>query len=155
MTIATQLAVFFATDSKILRRKLVPDDDAQLEGLIAPHGESMILLPLAGPYDDAFCRAAIAAATGVTPLSGRCCVVGKSGEVIGVCNADPGLDVHSEGQLVTSENAELGDRYVGGVFLRRYAVISASADSVASTAWLPIDDPTISLANPEQPQSER
>ena len=67
MTAATQLAVFYATDSKILRRKVIPNDEAQLEGLSAGPGESMLLLPLARPYDDASCRAAIAAATGVRP----------------------------------------------------------------------------------------
>ena len=47
MTAATQLAVFYATDSKILRRKVIPNDEAQLEGLSAGPGESMLLLPLA------------------------------------------------------------------------------------------------------------
>jgi hypothetical protein len=151
MTIATQLAVFFAADSKILRRKLIPDNDAQLEGLTASHGESMILLPLARPYDDASCRAAIAAATGITPPTGRCCIVDTSGEVIGVCNADPALDVDGRGRLVVTENAGPGDRYVGGVFFRRCEVISTSPDDVASTAWLPIVDPATSPANPDQP----
>jgi hypothetical protein len=64
MTAATQLAVFYATDSKILRRKVIPNDEAQLEVLSAAPGESMLLLPLARPYDDASCRAAIASATG-------------------------------------------------------------------------------------------
>src|ERR1700724_2856531 len=53
MTAATQLAVFYATDSKILRRKVIPNDEAQLEGLSAGPGESMLLLPLSHPYDDA------------------------------------------------------------------------------------------------------
>ena len=60
MPTATQLAVFYATASKILRRKVIPDDDAQLRTLPAPSGESMLLMPLALPYDDAACRAAIA-----------------------------------------------------------------------------------------------
>jgi hypothetical protein len=42
MTAATQLAVFYATDSKILRRKVIPNDEAQLEGLSAGPGESML-----------------------------------------------------------------------------------------------------------------
>jgi hypothetical protein len=155
MTIATQLAVFFAADSKILRRKLIPDDDAQLEGLTAPHGERMILLPLARSYDDASCRAAIAAATGVTPPTGRCCVVDTSGEVIGVCNADPARDVDARDRVIASSNAGLGDRYVGSLFLRRRVVISTSPDEVASPAWLPIDDPATSPAGPDQPPSER
>jgi hypothetical protein len=121
MTAATQLAVFYATESKILRRKVIPDDDAQLEVLSTTPGESMLLLPLSRPYDDASCRAAIAAATGVAPPSGRCCVVDESGNIIGVCNADPALDSHPRGKIVASECARPGDRYISGAFLRQYA----------------------------------
>ncbi len=131
MTDRTQLAVFFGADRRILRWKLIPDDDAQLEGLAALPDKSVILLPLPRPYNDASCRAAIAAATGVTPPTGRCCVIDGSGEVIGVCNADPGIDVHARGQLVPSENAGVGDRYVGSAFLCRCVVISTSPDEVA------------------------
>jgi hypothetical protein len=125
MTAATQLAVFYATDSKILRRKIIPDDEAQLELLSAAPGESMLLVPLARPFDDASCRAAIEAATGIAPPSGRCCIVDESGDIIEVCNADPALDSHPRGKIVASECARPGDRYVGGAFLRRYA---AAAD---------------------------
>jgi hypothetical protein len=140
MPTATQLAVFYATASKILRRKVIPDDDAQLRTLPAPSGESMLLMPLALPYDDAACRAAIAAATGVTPPSGRCCIVHDSGDIIEVCNADPTLDSHPQGKIIASESAGLGDRYIDGVFLRQYALPSRSSKSVLSTAWLPIVD---------------
>ena len=121
MTAATQLAVFYATDSKILRRKVIPNDEAQLEVLSTAPGESMLLLPLARPYDDASCRAAIASATGVTPPSGRCCIVNESGDIIDVCNADPALDSHPRGKIVASECAGPGDRYLGGAFLRQGA----------------------------------
>jgi len=144
MTMARGFAVFYATDSKVLRRKVIPDCDAQLEALHPAPGESMLLLPLSRPHDDASCRAAIASATGVPPPSGRCCIIGKSGDVIALCNADPALDTHPEGQIVACENAGLGDRYVDGVFLRRYRVAHASSDAVASTAWLPICEPAIS-----------
>jgi hypothetical protein len=119
MTLATHLAVFYATNSKILRRKVIPDDNAQLAQLRAEPGESVLLLPLNRPYDDAACRAAIAEVTGCRPPSGRCCVVDESGSVIAVCNADPTLDRHPQGRLVTDETAVPGDRFVGGVFLRQ------------------------------------
>jgi hypothetical protein len=142
MASATQLAVFYATNSKILRRKVIPDDDAQLAGLKPPEGESMMLLPLALPFDDASCRAAIAAATGVTPPSGRCCIVQDAGNVVGVCNADPGLDFDPRGVIVASESAGHGDRYVDGVFLRHYAVVNRSTNAILSTGWLPILEAT-------------
>jgi hypothetical protein len=93
VTIATHLAVFYATKSKILRRKVIPDDDMADAQLRAEPGESVLLLPLTRSYDDAACRAAIAEATGCKPPSGRCCVVDKSGNVVAVCNADPALDL--------------------------------------------------------------
>jgi hypothetical protein len=118
MTVATQLAVFYATESKILRRMVIPDDDAQLERLTVPAGESVLRMPLDRPHDEASCRAAIAAATGVAPPSGRCCVVDESEIVIAVCNADPALDAYPQGWLVANEQANPGDPHAGGALLR-------------------------------------
>ena len=120
MTTAAHLAVFYATKSRILRRKVIPDDDMAVAQLRAEPGESVLLLPLIGSYDDAACRAAIAEATGCKPPSGRCCVVDKSGKVVAICNADPALDAHPQGQLVADENAVPGDRYICGVFSRPF-----------------------------------
>ena len=116
MPIATHVAVFYATKSKILRRKVVPDDDVAVAQLRAGPGESVLLLPLTRPYDDAACRAAIAEATGCKPPSGRCCVVDRSGNVVAVCNADPTLDLHPQGQLIADEIAVPGDGYINGAF---------------------------------------
>ena len=122
MTVATQLAVFYATQSKILRRIVIPDNDAQLKLLAVAPGESVLWMQLDRPHDKASCRAAVAAATGVVPPSGRCCVVDERGVVIAVCNADPALDAHPQGWLVVNEHANPGDRYAGGVFLRESRV---------------------------------
>jgi hypothetical protein len=143
MNMATRLAVFYATDSKILRRKVIPDSDAEVEGLQPLAGESMLLLSLVLPHDDASCRAAIASATGVSPPSGRCCIINESGDVIGVCNADPALDTHAAGPIVASENAGPGDRYVDGAFLRKHRRINPSSDAVSSTIWHPVCEPAI------------
>jgi hypothetical protein len=124
MTVATQLAVFYATESKILRRLVIPDDDARLERLVVPPGESVLRMPLDRPHDEASCPAAIAVATGVAPPSGRCCVVDGSGLVIAVCNADPALDAHPQGWLVANERANPGDRHAGSEFLRESRVTS-------------------------------
>jgi hypothetical protein len=122
MTVATQPAVVYATQSKILRRMVIPDDDAQLERRAVPPGEGVLRMQLDRPHDESSCRAAIAAATGVVPPSGRCCAVDESGAVIAVCNADPALDAHPPGWLVASEQANPGDRHAGGVFLRESRV---------------------------------
>ena len=120
MTIATHLAVFYATKSKILRRKVILDDDMAVAQLRAEPGESVLLLPLTRSNDDAACRAAIAEATGCKPPSGRCCVVDKSGNVVAVCNADPALDSHPQGQLIADDIAVPGDRYISGAFSRPF-----------------------------------
>jgi hypothetical protein len=138
MTTATRFAVFYATVSKVLRRIVIPDHDSQLAALSVPPGERMMLLPLAQPPDDASWRATIAAAAGVPTSSGRCCIIDGGGDVIGTCNADPALDSHQRGQLVASDHAGPGDRYLDGTFLRRYAVVSSATNTVATTAWLPI-----------------
>ena len=52
MTPASRLAVFYRTDSKILRRKVIADSDAELAGLHPAPGESLLLLPLDRPYDE-------------------------------------------------------------------------------------------------------
>ena len=122
MMSATYLAVFYATKSKILRRKVIPDDDMAVAQLRPEPGESVLLLPLTRPYDDAACRAAIAETTSCKPPSGRCCVVDKSGTVVAVCNADPALDLHPQGQLVANENAVPGDRFISGAFSRPFEI---------------------------------
>jgi hypothetical protein len=38
MTVATHLAVFYATNSKMLRRKVIPDDDMAVAQLRAEPG---------------------------------------------------------------------------------------------------------------------
>jgi hypothetical protein len=133
MTAATRLAVFYATESKILRRKVVPDDDAQLERLVVPSGESVLWMPLDLPHDDRACRAAIAAVTGVVPSSGRCCVVDDDGVVIAVCNADPALDIHPRGRLIASDNAQPGDRFLSGRFVSRFTTATNSATTDVAT----------------------
>lgn len=148
MTDATQFAVFYSTASKILRRKVIPDRDAQLAAHLPGPGESRLLLPLAQPSDDDACRAAIAAATGVAPPSGRCAVVDGGGDVVEVCNADPELDAHPLGALVASDLAGPGDRCVGGRFLRRYAVVDTVTNRVTALTFLP-------LANPASPEGGR
>src|SRR6266851_9987776 len=107
-TAATQLAVFYATGSKILRRKVIPDNDAQLALHQPGQGESRLLLPLAQPHDDASCRAAIAAATGVAPPSGRCCIVDGAGNVTGVVQCRPGARHPPGGELGRERSCRAG-----------------------------------------------
>jgi hypothetical protein len=142
VTAATQLVVIYATESRILRRKIIPDNDAQIALHQPGPGESRLLLPLAQPYDDAACRAAIAAASGVSPPSGRCCIVDRDGNIIGVCHADPAIDTHPAGQLVADDTAGPGDRHENGVFKRGYAVVDRTSNRVTGIVYLQLGNPT-------------
>ena len=124
MTLASRLVVIYAARSKILRRKIILDDESRLDLHRPGPGESLLLLPSSAPFDDASCRAAIAAATGVEPLAGRCCIIDVGGNVVGVCNADPALDTHPACQLIAHEVARPGDRFEAGVFKQK-AIVSA------------------------------
>ena len=98
-----------------------------------PSGENVLWIPLDLPYDDASCRTALAAATGVVPPSGRCCVVDDDGVVIAVCNADPALDTHPRGRLIASDNAQPGDRFLSGKAVAEFGTMTDSAIAVVAT----------------------
>jgi hypothetical protein len=141
MTVATRLVVIYATSSKILRRKIILDDECQL-GLHQPGpGESLLLLPLSARFDDASCRAAIAAATGAQPLAVRCCTIDAGGNVVGVCNADPAVDTHPAGPLISHNVASPGDRYEGGLFKQENAVADNAIRTGSRLAHPPLDNP--------------
>src|ERR1700739_725361 len=125
MTLATRLVVIYATRSKILRRKIILDDESQLDLHRPGPGESLLHLPSSAPFDDASCRAAIAAATGAEPLAGRCRIIDAGGNVVGMCNADPTLDMHPAGHLIAHDVAGPGDRYEGGDTVRQKDIASA------------------------------
>jgi hypothetical protein len=131
---ATQLAVFYAAGSKILRRKIISDSDAQLALHQPGPGESRLLMPLDRPYGDKECSEA----TGVAPPPGRCCVVDAAGKMTGVCNADPALDTHPTGSLVASDIAGPGDSLVAGRFVRPYAVVSTATNTVTAIRQLSV-----------------
>jgi hypothetical protein len=147
MTLVTRLVVVYATRSKILRRKIILDDESQLDLHQPGPGESLVLLPLSAPFDDASCRAAIAAVTGAEPLSGRCCIIDAGGNVVGVCNADPALDAHPAGQLIAHDVAGPGDRYEGGLFKRENAIADNATRKGSTLAHQPLDNPVAFAAS--------
>ena len=139
MTVVNRVVVIYATRSKILRRKIILDDESQLDLHQPGPGESLLRLPLSAPFDDASCRAAIAAATGAEPLTGRCCIIDADGNVVGVCNADPSLDTHPAGQLIAHNVAGPGYRYEGGVFKREIGIADNATREGSTLPHLPLD----------------
>lgn len=137
----TQCAVFYATASKHLRFKVLPDDDADLTRLQAPVGHSVLLTATVatprgqGCPDDATCRQLIAMHTGTAVLAGnadRCCVIDGTNTVIGVIKADPALDTVPGHILILHGLADIGDTWTGTAFQRRYAIASGTTGIVAS-----------------------
>jgi alpha-galactosidase len=64
-TSATLVAVIYASDTKILGRKIIPDNDAQFVRHQACVGESRLFISIDAPYDDQACNEAIAMAKAV------------------------------------------------------------------------------------------
>jgi hypothetical protein len=153
MTVANGVVVIYATRSKILRRKIILDDESQLDRHQPGPGESLLLLPLSSPVDDASCRAAIAAATGTEPSAGRCCIIDAGGNVVGVCNADPALDTHPAGRLIAHDTAGFGDRYEGGVFKRKDTIADNATRKGSRLTPLPLDNPLAFEASSLAPTS--
>jgi hypothetical protein len=98
---ATTFGIVYATGSKMVRRVILPDhDDELLGGLHVGPGESMLVKP-SGPSDIFTCQAHVKTATGVQPLDPRCAVVDNTNTVVAVILADPALDSHPAGALVS------------------------------------------------------
>jgi hypothetical protein len=153
MIVANRCVVIYATGSKILRRKIVLDDESQLDLHQPGPGESLLLLPSLVPFDDASCRAAIAAATGTEPLAGRCCIIDAGGNVVGVCNANPTLDTHPAGQLIAHDVAGPGDRYEGRLFKRENAIADNATRKGSTLAHRPLGNPVAFAASSLAPAS--
>lgn len=118
---ATKIGIVYARGSGILRRWIVPDNDADL---IASHpvssGEAMILVDRANvPGDPALAQAfvenAITRVTGKPVPSARCAIVDKDGNVVGSQMADPALDNVPGKTLMLHADAVPGWKTVAGV----------------------------------------
>lgn len=115
---ASKIAIFYATESKMLRGVLVPDDDEHLKRCYAPEGETMLIVDaFPGSFIDERGRADLAnrqyvvdqviIATGVTPPDPACAVVDDNGMVIGMICADETIDRVLGKQLVQSYDPEI------------------------------------------------
>jgi hypothetical protein len=112
---ATQIGIVYATGSGILRRLIVPDDDAEL---VDKHpvalGETMLVVSAKTIKNQADVEAAVALVIGKPVPSARCAVVDAAGTVVNVIMADPALDSVSGATLVLDQVAVLGWKLVDG-----------------------------------------
>ncbi len=94
--------IIYATQSKILRRIVVPSDNSSLNFLatmVGP-GESIVARPTGHGDGHAQWAAAVQSVTGVMPPSAACAVVDATNTVILIVMADPALDTHPQGTLI-------------------------------------------------------
>jgi hypothetical protein len=117
---ATKIGIVYARGSGILRRWIVPDNDADL---IASHpvspGEAMILtdaalIPKDPALAQAFVENAITRVTGKAVPSPRCAVINALGSVESVIMADPALDNVPGKTLMLHADAVPGWKMVAG-----------------------------------------
>lgn len=113
---AAKIGVVYATGSGILRRWIVPDNDADLT---ASHpvaaGETMLIVDRATIKSPADVDAAVAKAIGKVPPSPRCAVIDALGNVESVIMADPALDALPGKTLMLHADASPGWQLVSGV----------------------------------------
>jgi hypothetical protein len=107
---ATTLGIVYATGSKALRRFILPDNDSDLTNgtyPVAP-GETLLVATDTGDRSIARLLSLIQAATGTIPADPRCAVVDAANKVVTVINADPALDSHPSGVLVSAYSPLIG-----------------------------------------------
>lgn len=115
---ATQIAIYIATESKMIRGVLVPDSDEQLTLCRTPAGETMLIVPAfnGGLFDERgvpdpanyqYVIDQVVKATGVTPPDPRCAVVDQSGVVEAMICADPAIDSVTDRELIQAYHPEI------------------------------------------------
>lgn len=143
---ATQAVVVYATDSGILRRVTVLDNDSQIPEYqkAVGFGETAILVDAVG-LSDATVAAAIEKQIGKPPPPPVRAILVENGMATAVLAIDPALDAVPAGSLVPNDKAGVGDTYDGTQFLREYAIVDKTTKKVVSIIPLPIDDPEASI----------
>lgn len=107
------IAIVYATQSTILRWKVVTDSIDELSVVKPGVGESILLVTNTENYTDDVCKELIASHTGIATPDDRCVVV-KDNKVIDIIKADHTLvdiiKTHGEGhKLVPHKTAKHGD----------------------------------------------
>lgn len=134
--------VIYGTQTGIMRRIIVPDNDATLQSHVLP-GESLLVIDTAAvkPAEIAGqANAALTALLGKVPPSGRAAVV-KNGVVVNVLIIDHVLETIPGATLVPSETADIGDQYNGTAFLARFATVNKTTGVVSAVAFVDRSSP--------------
>lgn len=120
------IGIIYATKSKIVRRIVVPDSDAELlDPTLIADGESLLVASSSISPSVFEARALIAKAEGIAESDipdGRCAVVDGNGFVADVLLADPQLDKIDGHDLVPHATAMKGDRIVAGALFKQMPI---------------------------------
>ena len=138
----TSVAAIYATNSKLLQRIVVPDnDDAELDQYPPGPGESLLLVPI----ENYRVTGAVGAQEVIGPptFSGVCAVVDKDTNlVIDRIIADPELYASPDGHAVIPSDAAMhGDIWDGTQFSRQFAEVDQITGMVVDVYTVPIDTP--------------
>ena len=157
---ATQIAIFYATKSGMLRGVLVPDDDIDLLNCHAPAGETMIVVPafpsagkgVVDPANHQYVIDQVTKAIGFSPPDPSCAVVDANGVVESIIAADEALDTLPEKTLVQCYSPEIapGCTYdaVSKEFTVPAKVIPAGKSKLTGLTTAQIDIPAKTLIRP-------
>jgi hypothetical protein len=132
---STHCGVIYSAGSKLIRRVVIPDNNAELDDpLHVMPGEAMLRVAhsdiaaaeASGQHAHHYLQGAILTATntpGPAP-SGRTALVHPTTQLVeGFVQADPSIDTHPTHTLVASDTANLNWKWDGKKFLARYVVV--------------------------------
>jgi len=117
----TKVVIVYSPDQCRRRVAYVPDDDAEVPGLLAhvANFDSRLGLMVGdrGDYHRLGLDEMLKRFTGRPPSSDRCIVKGADGTVAAVIHGDPTLDTHPLGQILhdITGNARVGQMVVAGI----------------------------------------
>jgi hypothetical protein len=119
----TLVGAVYATDSKLLLRIYIPDDnDGEIDKQPLQAGETLLRVPLAAYRTGG--AAAVQALIGPATFSGRCAVVDTTNKVINCIIADPTLYSLPDLKIIAHDSVEVGDKWDGKNFIRKGKLVT-------------------------------
>lgn len=145
----TNVGYVYGTDSGLLRRIIVPDDDSELNNPShSQPGETLVTIGKVSYAATTDHQALLNTMTGKIPLTNRCLVVNPGGTVTAVIVADSLIDKVPGSSLVNHPYADVGwQRISGNTFGTKVAVVTIATGIVQQVLLV---DPTTVSVLPDQ-----
>jgi hypothetical protein len=87
-----RIGIIYSTNSKMIRRIIVPDHEWELHDPALLEGESILIVDKPPSHDIYTCEAIVHQHTGVKPARHVCAIHNANGEFVGHAMADPEVD---------------------------------------------------------------